>query len=183
MNRNRILVLTVALVAILAMTAAARGPRGPHRGEAHRIHEHGAGLGLRGLQMLDLSDEQQQAVDEILEQARRDGVELRKQQARLRNQIQGEMLADEPSQADLVELTEQLGELRTELQVLRLKARLAVRARLTAEQRDQLLLMGDGRGGGRLHPAPAPRAPEQRWQRHRQRMLDADDADDDDDQI
>jgi len=180
MNTRQTLIITALAVALLATTAFAQPSRGP-RGEGFAAPEL-PGFGPRHdhLDLLDLSEEQETSIEAIRDQARDQGVELRKQQARLRNEIEGEMLADEPSQKTLIDLTEQLGALRTQLQVIRLKARLAVRAELTAEQRDRLMLGGKHFERGGLHRGRAPRALEKRLQWHRQMLLDHDEDEDDD---
>ena len=170
MSKRSLIIITAAVASLcLVQAAAAQGQslfasRGDHDGTP-RLER------LTGL--LDLSEEQEEAIEAIQEQARAEGVELKKQQARLRNEIEGELLADQPSESKLVRLTEELGALRTQLQVIRLKARLAVRAELTDEQRDQLVLMGGrgGRGGQGLHRRHfAPRALEDELRRHRHRL-------------
>jgi Spy/CpxP family protein refolding chaperone len=176
MNKQRTLIVlaVAALLALAAGSALAQGPRGRHGGG----FPDGDGIGAERLAWLDLSEDQRKAVDGILDQARQEGVELRKEQARLRNQIQGEMLADQPSESRLIELTEEMGALRTQLQVIRLKARLAVRAQLSEEQRDQLMLRGDRLGRGGPHRGRAPRAPGEHWHQRRLRFLEQQESED-----
>ena len=147
-HRTRTLIV-IALVAVLAATALAqpgRAPRARAGGPGHC--DMGPGWRLeRMAEVLDLTEAQQTAIAELQEKARDQAVELRKDLARLRNQKHGEMLKDTPSEKTLVELTEKMGEIRTKLQVQRMQTRLAVREQLTAEQRDQMLLMGPRHGG------------------------------------
>jgi Spy/CpxP family protein refolding chaperone len=159
MNTLTRIAITLAALTLVASAALAQPGTAPR-------HQRGMGPGAwaeadggPGPQMrlerlaafLDLTDAQVAAIEAIHEQARADGVELRKELARLRNQKQGEMLKDEPSRDALVEITREMGDVRTRLQVNRLETRLAVRAELTDEQRDQLLASGrhGGPGGGR----------------------------------
>lgn len=123
---------------------------------------------------LGLTDDQTAAIAKIHEEDRQANLEVGKEMMRLRNELRGEMLKDDPSEKTILALNGKLGELRTQRQANRLKTRLAVREQLTPEQRDQMLLMGDfgkdhrggrhgmcgdrmgsGRGGGRdfdCHP-------------------------------
>jgi Spy/CpxP family protein refolding chaperone len=70
--------------------------------------------------------------------------------------LQGEMLKDEPSEKRVTELVQQIGQLRTQQHLTRLKQRLAVRNLLTPEQRDRMLgLRGlRHRWGHRAGPCP-----------------------------
>lgn len=147
MNR-RTLLMGLTLVTMLAATALAQpGPRGrQHQDRPDR----GAGPEFRLERLaerLDLTDQQQEAIAAIQEEARKAGRDLHKELARLQNQRRGEMLEDNPSEKTLVDLTEQMGAIKTKLQVHRLKTRLAVQAQLTEEQRDQMMLMNHRRGG------------------------------------
>jgi len=95
---------------------------------------------------LDLSEEQQTAIQEIRDANRQKVTDLRKDLMKLQNERRGEMLEDSPSEKTVVDLTDRIGNLKTEMQTLRVKCRLAVRKELTAEQRDRMLLMGKGHG-------------------------------------
>ncbi len=114
------------------------------------------------LARLDLTAEQKARVKEIRETGQAETRSLAKAMTRLRHELQGEMLADEPDPANVRELAQQIGDIRTKQEIRRLETRLAVRQELTPEQREQLLLMeqrrarperqgqgprGPGRGG------------------------------------
>ncbi len=99
-------------------------------------------------QRLDLTDAQQQAWSELREQGRQERLALRKDLMRLRNELRGEMLKDEPSAAKVQDLVGRAGELRTKMQQSRMAQRLELRKLLTPEQRDRLLLMEQERGRG-----------------------------------
>ena len=105
-------------------------------------------------QRLDLSEEQVAAIEAIHEKARQDGVELRKDLMRLRNELKGEMLQDNPAEKTVLDLNKKMGAVKTELKAIRLKTRLAVRNELTPEQRDKMLMMGDGWKNGRKGRGP-----------------------------
>lgn len=102
--------------------------------------------GRRALRMerladrLDLSDEQSAKIDRVREEGRAAATELRKEMMRLRNEMDGAMLADEPDAAAIRRLANKIGEVRTQLDIHRLETRLAVRKVLTPEQRDQMIL-------------------------------------------
>lgn len=156
LDTRRILVMTglVTIVILAAGLAMAQGPgQGIGQGMKARCDgdgDFGPGFRLERLAArLDLSDEQQEAIEALHEANRGKAVSLRKEMMRLRNQMQGEMLKDDPSEKTILSLNEKMGEIRTELKANRLKTRLAVREQLTPEQRDQMLMMGErgGRGG------------------------------------
>lgn len=153
-NSNKFKIIVAAVFATLVMASAGMAAaQGPAAGK-------GQGSGLRLERMaahLNLTEEQQETIKSIHEKSGQVGVQLRKDLARLRNEMQGEMLKDEPSEKAVLSLNEKMGSLKTELKANRLKTRLAVREQLTPEQRDQMLTMrgpghrGDGRGEGRAH--------------------------------
>jgi Spy/CpxP family protein refolding chaperone len=99
-------------------------------------------------QRLELTDAQQQAWSELREKGQQERVALRKDLMRLRNDLRGEMLKDEPSAAKVKDLVGRVGELRTKMQQSRMSQRLEMRKLLTPAQRDRLLLMGQDRGRG-----------------------------------
>lgn len=151
--------LLVAGLVILTCTGAAfaqgpgdgRGGRGGP-GQCLQTGEFGPGQDRHLERMaarLDLTEEQQAAIAELQEENRGKNLELRKQMLRLRNELDGELLKDAPNSKSVLALNEQLGDLRTAMKANRLQNRLAVRELLTPEQRDKMLLMGEGRGRGR----------------------------------
>lgn len=144
-SRNVFFALSLIALLTLAASATARPAEPGRRGAPE-----GFGPGPR-LERLDLNEEQAAEIRKIREAGRKENLELRKQLMRLRNEMEGEMLADEPSRKKVMELNEKMGELRTRLRANRLSERLAIRERLTPEQRDRMLLMKDhgkrGRGG------------------------------------
>jgi Spy/CpxP family protein refolding chaperone len=95
---------------------------------------------------LDLNEDQIQAIQEIHEKTKDQGLALRKELMRLKNDLRGEMLKDDPSEKTVLSLNEKMGELKTQLKANRLKARLEVREQLTPQQQDKMLLLGDGPG-------------------------------------
>jgi len=143
--------LILAALAILASVAVAQNGNGRYQrlrdndGAMDRGPRHEMRL-ERMTECLELSEAQVTAIETIHEQAAADSRELRKDLARLRNEKRGEMLKDEPSEKALAGIIESMGELRTEMQTIHMKARLAVREQLTEEQRDKMMTMGERQG-------------------------------------
>ncbi|MBU2499914.1 Spy/CpxP family protein refolding chaperone [bacterium] len=147
-----VMILLIAATAAMAQGPGkgARGAQGARCGQEGFGPGHGGGFGGAFMaERLDLTGEQQTAIDKIREEGRKENLELRKQMMRLRNELHGEMLKDDPSEKTVLDLTNRMGEIRTTLQGNRIKHQLAVRKVLTPEQRDLMLLMGEGGPRGR----------------------------------
>ena len=154
--KNQVFLFLAVLVLLFAAAALAQGPGdGPGRRNGH-----GGGFGPafgseHRLEMLteklELTPEQTDAIGKIMEAGRQQGVDLYKEMMRLQNELEGEMLKDEPSQETVLGLVKKAGDLRTEIQSQRMKSRLEVREQLTPEQRDKMLMMKGqaGKGHGR----------------------------------
>lgn len=139
----------LALVMASATLVAAQGPgAGKGTGRGMRMGggsdgEMGPGQRLDRLAArLELTEEQSKAIESIHQKNREKGTQLRKELMRLRNEAQGEMLKDNPSEKTVLSLNQKMGEIKTELKANRLKTRLAVREQLTPQQRDKMLMMG-----------------------------------------
>jgi len=180
---NRRAVLTALLTILLtgAAPALAQGPDIPAddpESAALEIENDddesfgpGGGRRLEHLaRRLDLNDEQRETIAGIHESGRARDLPLRKQLRLLRHEMQGEMMKDNPSEKAVVALVRDMGELRTKIQTGHLQDQLAVRERLTAGQRDKLLMLGENdrgfrhggpRGGGAMHGGPRGRAGQQ----------------------
>lgn len=155
------LIAGVALLALfIAGAALAQGPgqgsgqgacRGMGPGKAECVQGDFGGRAQMRLERmaarLDLTEEQTAAIAKIHEEGRDKNLEIRKQMMRLRNELQGEMLKDAPSQKKVLELNEKMGALRTQKHAIRLQNRLAVREQLTPEQRDRMMISDLGKGG------------------------------------
>jgi len=103
---------------------------------------------------LGLSEGQKETITKIHEEGQQERIALRKESLRLRNELHGELLKDEPSESTVLNLVERIGEVRIQQQQSRLTQQLAVRKQLTPDQRDKFLLMGERRhekGRGRGH--------------------------------
>ena len=154
--------LTLAAMMVLgAGTALAQGRGGgPCHGGRGGFGDGGFGPTHR-LEMLadhlELTEEQVVAIEGIRTQGQGKNMELRKELMRLRNELQGEMLKDDPSEKAALDLSGKIGALRSEMQANRLTNRLEVRKQLTPEQRDKMLVLRErfhgskGGKGGRGH--------------------------------
>jgi len=98
------------------------------------------------VQHLELSEKQADQLKDLRERGRSQMVDLRKEMMRVKNEIRGEMLEDNPDMDTLKKLTAKKGGIRTEMEIARLEHRLAMRKILTEEQRDKLM-MHRSRGG------------------------------------
>ena len=134
-------VVLVTLVSVTVGMASAQGPgSGKGKGPDFRLGRMAAHL--------ELTEDQQASIKALKEKAGSEGMQVKKELARLKNQIEGEMLKDVPSEKTVLSLNEKMGALKTELKANRLKTRLAVRELLTPEQRDKMLtIRGNGREG------------------------------------
>lgn len=147
LNQNQwktALLLTLSVLALtFAAAALAQGPQG--RSGQGRGRQGEPGLRLEMMtEKLELTTDQVAAIEKIQETGREKGTELRKDMMRLRNELEGEMLKDEPSEKTALQLVEKIGGLRTEMQAGRMQVRLEVRRLLTPEQRDRMLVMNQG---------------------------------------
>ena len=148
MNRKTIVLLTVTVACLTAAVAMAQNHG---RGTGHG---RGMGQGREGhfemmVEHLDLTEAQQEAMMNIRAENQAANMELSKESRILENELEGELLKDEPSQDKVLDLNNKLGELRTERRANGLKTRLEIRKQLTPEQRDQMLAFqgSHGRGG------------------------------------
>ena len=155
---KKLFLVLLAVGLLAAASAWAQGPRNSGRGICDNPPADRAEMRLeRMTDRLDLTEEQAAAIAEIEDSYRAKDVDLHKELMRLRNERRGEMLKDNPSENTVIALTEQMGGLKTQLQVNHMKMRLEIRNQLTSEQRDKMLLMrgprgGDGFGPGAAHP-------------------------------
>jgi Spy/CpxP family protein refolding chaperone len=164
MKTRRALIITSLLLAVMLIATAASAQQGyGKRGQAGRMANQDCYRGQDGnrgpgggrmLQFLDLSEEQQAAVDKLREGRQDIRVAHRKEMMRLRNELEGLMLQDKPDAAKARKLITKMGEMRTEMKVQAMEHRLEIRELLTDEQIDKLIAhkgkLG-GRGQGRRH--------------------------------
>ena len=153
---NGVSLMLAALVLIFAATALAQGPsERPGQGRGRGFGGEGSGPEHR-LEMLteklELTEDQQVSIGAIMEAGREKGVVIHKEMMRLHNELEGEMLKDEPSEKAALDLVKKIGNLRTETQTHRMQSRLEIREQLSPGQRDKMLMMkgrsGSGRGRG-----------------------------------
>ncbi len=136
----------MALTALAFAASLLASPVAAQRGQARTADRERPGRIDRMAERLDLTDEQRAAVEKIMEAGREKAMSHRKEMARLRHEMKGEMLKDDPGESALQKTIEKIGALRTRQQVDRMKDRMAVRRLLTPEQRDRWLLMGSRYG-------------------------------------
>lgn len=161
-KKNRRILLTTLMLTTLLIVAAAsaqagQGKRGAGQpgcnNDCSGGRHGGRGGGHDGgmmLKMLDLSDEQQAAIDKLRDARQEQRLGHRKEMMRLRNELDGLMLQDEPDAAKARKLITRMGELRTGMQVAGMEHRLAIRKLLTPEQRDKLITHQDERHGRQM---------------------------------
>jgi len=156
-TRTTIILSLVLLIATTTFAVAQPGPRGGGRCDPGGPDGHGPFTG-RLCDKLDLTEDQQTIIDAIREKSRETGLEIRKQVMRLRNELKGLMLQDDPDSGDVEKLVRRIGDLKTDQRVRHMQTRLAVRAELTDQQRDKMIaIQGNRQGrGGRGH-APVMR--------------------------
>ena len=148
----------IAAVFTFAGLALAQGPgggpgKGPGRGPGAGAwcDQEGPGRGIERLAArLDLNEDQVKAITALQDGSRAKNQALRKDLLRLRNELEGELLKDQPDVKAVKNLAAKIGDLRTQMQQNRLETRLAVRQQLTPEQRDKMLLMGESGRGHRV---------------------------------
>ncbi len=95
---------------------------------------------------LGLTQDQLDKLKELREQGFSQMAELRKEMARVQNDMRGEMLKDNPSEDALKKLVTKKSDIRARMEMARIEHRLAMRDILTEEQRDKLMMFR-GRGG------------------------------------
>jgi Spy/CpxP family protein refolding chaperone len=137
--------LGVCALALSGVGTAALAQRGAWRGEDARLPR-----GERIAEYLELSERQVGEIKELREDGRSQMADLRKEMMRVKNEIRGEMLEDNPDMDTLKKLTAKKGEIRTEMEIARLEHRLAMREILTEEQRDKLMMSRSRGGRGRF---------------------------------
>jgi Spy/CpxP family protein refolding chaperone len=146
--KTGLLLGAATLVLVFAASALAQTQQGGFGKGRGRFGQPGQRLEFL-TERLDLTEDQVAAIETIHQEGRQQAAELRKDMMRLRNELEGEMLKDEPSDKAVLDLTQKIGNLRTELDANRVSQRLQVRKQLTPEQRDLMLMMGQGQRGGR----------------------------------
>ena len=109
----------------------------------------GPGMGgpmMGALQELDLTEDQQDTLQQLREEARESHQEVREQMKANREAIQEQLRSDAPDAALLHDLVDEASALRTEMAHARIDRMLEVHATLDAEQREELFeLLDEGR--------------------------------------
>ncbi len=140
--------LTGAL--ILAVPAVmAQGPGGPGPDNDGDVDGPWAGPRFERLaSRLELTEQQQQDITDIRDQTRAKNLTIGKQLLQLQNELDGALLADKIDDGKVLGLVEQIGKVRTELRKNRMGMRLEIGKKLTPEQRDQMMMLRQGRARG-----------------------------------
>ncbi len=152
----------MALAALAFAASLIASPASAQRGQGRAADRERPDRIDRMAERLDLTDEQKAGIERIMEAGREKAVTHRKEMARLRHEMKGEMLKDDPGESALQKTIERIGALRTKHQVDRMKDRMAIRRLLTPEQRDRWLMMGSGCGFAGERRAPRMRVPGRR---------------------
>jgi Spy/CpxP family protein refolding chaperone len=155
MNRRTIIILTVTVACLAAAVAMAQG-HGRGEGQGRGMRQGREGHFEMMVEHLDLTEAQQEAIETIREENQASNLALAKESSRLENELEGELLKDDPSEKVVLELNSKLGELRTEHKANGLKTRLAIRKQLTPEQRDKMLAFQGSRGRGGQNSCGGP---------------------------
>ena len=145
-----------------AASAQPEGCRGGPPGSGARGDGGGSrpDLLLTFAEELSLSDPQVTAIEAIRDEVKPRETELENSLERVRHDLRGLMLEDTLDEGDVIQALVQVGETRTELEVTRMRARLAARAVLTGEQRDTLRdLAREHQGRRRGHRGGGGRGP------------------------
>jgi len=141
----KVMIPVLIVMMVQAGWALAQGAKGVgYRG----CNGRGSG-GERMAECLDLTEEQQIAISEIRSEAQTANLDLRKNVQRLQNQLEGELLADNPTEKRVLDLAAKLDAVRAQQHANRLKMRLAIREQLTPGQRDKMTVMQNRKGGQR----------------------------------
>jgi len=141
-----------AVISLLVVGLGAAAAQGFGDGQGRRGGCDGPRSEMRLERMtahLELSEEQVTAIQALQTESRQAGQDLRKEMARVRNEMEGEMLKDKPSQKAMLDLNAKMGDLRTKVRAERISQRFAVRELLTEDQ--QAKMLGAGGFGGRGH--------------------------------
>jgi Spy/CpxP family protein refolding chaperone len=144
---------------LASAAAGAQTPRPGQRSPTTRLEQN--------LKRLDLTPEQRQKVQAILDASRKEREPLQTQIQETFKKLRGMLEQPLPDEAAVLQQAEKLGALQTQQRKLTLRTQLKVRSELTAEQRQQLVKMRprgapDGGAGAKTKPpaaTPAPHTP------------------------
>ena len=142
MKRNKNILL-VGLLLVLATTVFAQPMRKNMQRPARMLGERPR---QQQFEQLNLTDEQEKTMEDMRIKHQKELIPLQSQVKSKRLDFKQEMNADNPNQAKLESLVEDMGNIRTEIQKKRVAHRLAMRNILTKEQRE---IMDNNRRGFR----------------------------------
>lgn len=136
LSRVVLMATAATLVIGLAVTSVSEAQQGRRGRRAPAPND--AGMVQRGLDRLDLSDDQRETIKEMRVAHRQQAVLRRGEMASLRAQLQAELMNDDLNESKVRSLSKQISDLRSEADAARLDHRLAMRKVLTPEQREKL---------------------------------------------
>ena len=145
--KSRKLWIGIGLFTLASLGAARLGSADPP-GRGERPRGHLEQMAAR----LELTDEQRAKVEEIREAGEVERTKLEKEAMKARHELRGEFLKDEPDRKRVRALVQQIGDIRTKMEIQRAEHRLTIRDLLTPEQRDRFVTMGGPRGVGAFGP-------------------------------
>jgi len=128
-------IITTSAVAILIASFATLAVAGDRKGKGTRIKE---GRIMKMLGQMDLSPEQQEAVEKIRKETRAEKEPLRQQIRDIKKQMRAEWAAESPDEKKIFALHEQAHALKGKLAELRIESRIDTLMVLTPEQREAL---------------------------------------------
>ena len=144
MKRNLIL---TAMVPMLLLALSASSDDAGRR--SSRMNDGGISPAQGKMaERLDLTDDQVKQFEQIQEGNVEKRGTFRKELRRLRHELEGVMMDDNPDVGQVRQLAEKIGAVHTSMQINMLETRLALRNVLTDEQRDKFVGGFPGRGGG-----------------------------------
>ncbi len=114
----------------------------------------GPAMGKRFAKMLDLTGEQTQKIEDLRLQMQKDILPLQSQVQQKRTDLKLLLTADSPDQSKINKTIDDISQIRSQMQKIRVKQQMAVRSLLNAEQKkkfDAMILShpGPGRAGMR----------------------------------
>jgi len=158
--QRKLWLATAALVLALpvGLALAQPGVDTPNRrgGRGVQERDRNGDRSMRMFDRLDLSDRQKEQIKKIRDSGQAARLEARKDLLRLQNRLHGEMLEDTPNKSQILSLADQIDEVHSKLHKQHLEQWLDIRAVLTAEQRDKLMLMQGPMGPHGRHGRMGP---------------------------
>lgn len=132
-------IISIAVMAAAVMVAQAQGPGGFGRGGDMRERMHGKmGGGDRLIEMLDLDEEQAEAVRDLSYEHRKKMIEYRADQELLELELEQLMSDEGADREEILGIVEEIGEVRTKIEKVNVSHRLDVQEIVGEEKLDEL---------------------------------------------